>query len=381
MKDRPEASSTWDGRDLKAMFAAATALLEANASQINALNVFPVPDGDTGTNLLFTMRSSMESANKSPGESAAAVAQAMAQGALMGARGNSGVILSQILRGIAKSLDGRSSFGSRELVVAFSEASAAAYRAVSRPVEGTILTVIREAAAAAEARAATDGDDIVAIWGVATVAAREAVAKTPSLLPVLREAGVVDAGGLGLYILMDGAWRHMRGERVTEFAQATAGPWRLAEGSEFSTFEDEEPYGYCTEFLLYGSDLKSEEFRDKIATMGQSVIVVGDEVLLRVHIHALDPGAVLSYATSLGTILQVKVENMEDQHVDFLAMQPDKALVVGDIAIVAVVSGEGLANVFRSLGTAAIVPGGSSMNPSTQELLQAIESVSVDKVI
>ncbi len=370
------------GQELREMFGAATGWLEKSSADIDALNVFPVPDGDTGTNMLLTMRSTIEEAYRAPDRSASAVAYAMAHGALMGARGNSGVILSQILRGLAQKLADKETFTAADLASALKESSAMAYRGISNPVEGTMLTVIKDVAAAVEAAMANNGKDLVAVMETAVNAATESVANTPNLLNVLREAGVVDAGGQGLQTILDGALRYLRGEMeqmrfrkpqiiVTDM-HATKQPQMLA--------ADEIPYGYCTEFLLKGEKLETDKIRKKLEKKGESLIVVGDDSAARIHIHTLDPGSVIEYATGLGTIHQVSIRNMDEQHQDFLEMQKDKGLAM-DTAIVAVVSGEGLSDVFTSLGVTVIVPGGQTMNPSTKDLLQAVEQAASDKVI
>ena len=364
------------------MFAAATGWLEKSSADIDALNVFPVPDGDTGTNMLLTMRSTIEEAYRAPDHSASAVAHAMAHGALMGARGNSGVILSQILRGLAQHLTEKESFTATDLAGALQESAAMAYKGLSNPVEGTMLTVIKDVAAAAQAEAAGNGSDMVAVMEAAVNAAGESVANTPNLLNVLREAGVVDAGGQGLHTILDGALHYLRGEMeqmrfrkpqiiVTDM-HATKLPQMIAAG--------EIPYGYCTEFLLKGEKLAPDKIRKKMEKKGESLIVVGDDTAARIHIHTLEPGDVVSYAGSLGTLHQVSIRNMDEQHHDFLEMRKDKGPAV-DTAIVAVVAGEGLADVFTSLGVTAIVPGGQTMNPSTKDLLQAVEEVASDKAI
>ncbi len=370
------------GQELREMFGAATGWLEKSSADIDALNVFPVPDGDTGTNMLLTMRSTIEEAYRAPDRSASAVAHAMAHGALMGARGNSGVILSQILRGLAQKLADKETFTAADLASALQESSAMAYRGMSNPVEGTMLTVIKDVAAAVEVEVASNGKDLIATMETAVSAASESVANTPNLLQVLREAGVVDAGGQGLQTILDGALRYLRGEMeqmrfrkpqiiVTDM-HATKLPQMIA--------ADEIPYGYCTEFLLKGEKLETDRIRKKLEKKGESLIVVGDDSAARIHIHTLEPGSVIEYATGLGTIHQVSIRNMDEQHQDFLEMQKDKGLAM-DTAIVAVVSGEGLSDVFTSLGVTVIVPGGQTMNPSTKDLLQAVEQAASDKVI
>ncbi|MEE9400562.1 MAG: DAK2 domain-containing protein [Dehalococcoidia bacterium] len=363
-----------DGRDLRGMFSAATRLLERNAQSINTLNVFPVPDGDTGTNMLLTIRAAIEEASRCPDGSAAAVAQAMAKGSLMGARGNSGVILSQIFRGLAEGLDGKHSFNGNDLAAALVESSTLAYKGMSKPVEGTILTVIREVADAAQTGSVSYNGDLLSIMEVIVDEARASVARTPTLLSVLRQAGVVDAGGQGLYVVLEGALRYLRGEQE----EAEIAPVEAAASISQGLAEDAR-YGYCTEFLLQGKDLNLDAVRGKLITIGESVLVVGDESTVRVHLHTFDPGAALSYGASLGTLQQVKVENMDEQHRDFIVAQPQSSAAA--ISTIAVASGEGLTEAFYSIGAAIVIPGGETMNPSVQELLQAVESAPSDKVI
>jgi len=365
------------------MFSAATAWLEKSAADIDALNVFPVPDGDTGTNMLLTMRSTMEEAYQAPDDSASAVAQAMARGALIGARGNSGVILSQIWRGLSQGLAEKESFTGSELADALSQASTVAYKGLSNPVEGTILTVIREAASAAQAHAADVSDDVVSVVEATVSAAKESVANTPSLLPVLMEAGVVDAGGQGLYTILEGALHYLKGE-VEQLKLRR--PWMIASSIPLTAKvpqmvgAEEVPYGYCTNFVIKGQELNPDKLRKRLEKRGQSVIVVGDDSAIRVHIHTLDPGDVMSYVIPLGTLHQINIRNMDEQYRDFLEMQKERMPEV-DTAIVAVVAGDGLCNVFTSLGVTAIVPGGQTMNPSTKDLLQAVDLVVSEKVV
>jgi len=370
------------GQDLREMFAAATTWLEKSAPDIDALNVFPVPDGDTGTNMLLTMRSLIDEAYRAPDRSASAVTQAMAKGALMGARGNSGVILSQIWRGLAAGLADKETFTSSDLADGLLQGSIMAYKGLSNPVEGTILTVIKDAAAAAQAQAASGSNDLISVMEATVNAANESVANTPNLLSVLREAGVVDAGGQGLYTLLEGALHYLKGEveqiqlRKPQIIVSDIHAAKLPE----MIVAEEVPYGYCTEFLLKGKKLDPDKIRAKLDKKGESLIVVGDESTARVHIHTLDPGGVIHYAASLGTMHQVSIRNMDEQHEDYLAMQKERMPEV-EMAIVAVAAGDGLTEVFRSLGAAAIVPGGQTMNPSTKDLLQAVESVASDKAI
>ena len=374
---------TIDGQELKEIVATATNWLEKSASDIDALNVFPVPDGDTGTNMLLTMRSSVDEAYQTDGSDASLVARSIAKGALMGARGNSGVILSQIWRGLAQGLANKESFNGSDFADALQQASTMAYRGISNPVEGTILTVVKDASAASKAQAASEDNDILSVLEAAVNAANESVANTPTLLPVLREAGVVDAGGQGLYTILEGALRYLRGEaEQMQFRKPQIIASNMPQMGKLPQIPavDELPFGYCTEFLLKGEELNPDSVRTRLKKKGQSLIVVGDENTLRVHIHTEKPGAIVNYATSLGTMHQVSIRNMDEQHQDFLEMLKERSLTV-DIATVAVVSGDGLSDVFTSLGATYIVPGGQTMNPSTKDLLQAVRTVASDKVI
>ena len=325
------------------MFAAATAWLEKSAPDIDELNVFPVPDGDTGTNMLLTMRSSVEEAYRAPDHSAAGVAQALAKGALMGARGNSGVILSQIMRGIAEEVDDKEAISSSDLAKALSRAAKVAYKGLSNPTEGTILTVIKDASNTACKTVGKNGKDVVTIMEATVDSARESVANTPSLLPVLKEAGVVDAGGQGLYTILEGALHYLKGE--TEQMQfrkpqviTSSVPLTLRLPEMIAA--DEIPYGYCTEFMIKGEDLDTEKIRTRLVKKGESLIVVGDANTVRVHVHTLDPGNIVHYATTLGTVHQVSIRNMDEQKRDFVASQKEKTMAT-DIATVAVVAGRG----------------------------------------
>jgi DAK2 domain fusion protein YloV len=371
-----------NGQEFKEMLATATSWLEKSAPDIDALNVFPVPDGDTGTNMLLTMRSGVEEIYQSANSSVSSVAQAIAQGALMGARGNSGVILSQIWRGVAQGMKGKKVITGKELAEALTQASKTAYKGISNPTEGTILTVMKDAAAAAR-EAADKSDDAIIVLEAAVEAASESVANTPNLLPALKDAGVVDAGGQGLLTILDGALRYLRGEaEQMQFRkpQIIASSVIAPPQKRYRSGVEENPFGYCTEFLLKGEGMNPDAIRTRLQRKGQSLITVGDNRTVRVHIHTLDPGNVIRYATSLGTMHQVSIRNMDEQHQDFLQMQKERMPEV-DIATIAVVAGDGLSEVFASLGTTAIVHGGQTMNPSTKEILQAVKDVASDKVI
>lgn len=363
-----------NGQGLKRMIMAGTAWLERNVAAINALNVFPVPDGDTGTNMFLTMQAALKAIADSPEHSVSSIAHKIAHGSLMGARGNSGVILSQFFRGIARSLDGKMSFTAADLAAAMVEGSATAYKGVLKPVEGTILTVAHDAAAAAQA-AATTTRDLRHLLERVVEAARISVAHTPELLPVLKSAGVVDAGGQGLYIILEGMLHYLHGETVEA---ATAA---LAEAVDLRPLEG--GYGYDTQFIIQGRDLNVEAIRSHIASLGDSVLVVGDSSLIKVHVHTPTPGAVLDYGIRMGNVSKVIIENLQEQYQEFMAHQPAVSLTeeITDIATVAVAAGRGLTEIFRTLGVSAIVPGGQTMNPSTEEMLQVVNQLGKEQVI
>lgn len=376
--DRPTAAeslpdSVLDGNRLHDALAAGSAWLEQHIDLINSLNVFPVPDGDTGTNMFLTMQAALKETSGLACLTVPTVIQGIAHGALMGARGNSGVILSQILRGMAKVLAHTETVRGSDLARALTEGANTAYKGVIKPVEGTILTVVREAADVAT-KAAAGQDDIRHVLEVAVQEARASVARTPSLLPTLREAGVVDSGGQGLLTFLEGMLKFLRGEEMSlaRIDLALAAPEVSAEGA----------YGYEALFMLKGTDLPVEQIRATLSMMGDSVLAVGDEIAVKVHIHTGRPGAVIDYAISLGSISDVVIENLQAQTEEFRREAPTApAEVLTDTAIVTVASGAGLQEVFRTLGASAIVSGGQTSNPSTEELLKALEGLSASKVI
>lgn len=378
---KTEAKAAVSGRELLRMFSVATDWLEKSAHEIDALNVFPVPDGDTGTNMLLTMRSMLDEANKAEDSTISSISKAMAKGTLMGARGNSGVILSQILLGISEVFSGKEEADADTLSEAFTLASQRAYKGLANPVEGTILTVMNDIAQAVKKRVERGDVDIKAVIEAAVQGAKESVANTPNLLPVLKESGVVDAGGQGLYTIFDGVLRYLNGE--AESMKTRKPQIIVAEIPSLipvSLKPPEEPFGYSTEFILTGERLNPDRIKEDIMRFGRNIIVVGDEATVKVHIHASDPGRIIRYAIRLGTLHQISIRNMDEQYADFLKMQRERLPQV-DIAVVAVVAGSGLTEVFKSLGTSTIVSGGKTMNPSTRDLLQAVEAAPSDNVI
>lgn len=361
------------------MFRTGTNLLNNNAPAVNALNVFPVPDGDTGTNMLLTMQSAMAEANLCTDNDASAVAQAMAKGALMGARGNSGVILSQVFRGIAQGLEEKKSFTGMDMAKALVKASRAAYDAMSKPAEGTMLTVIREASEVAQATSYAGYYDLRLIMEAAVKEAKESVIRSPDLLPVLKESGVVDAGGQGLALILEGLLFYLQGKEIeAEDSILERQPSAILAQPR----EGKPTYGYCTEFLIHGEAIDLNQIRETLSGIGDSLLVVGDETTARVHVHTFDPGAAISYGITVGTLKQIKINNMEDQHREFVAAQSGKTRqYLGKVSAVPVVSGDGLVQVFGSLGATQVIAGGETMNPSVQEMVRAVESVPTDEVI
>lgn len=399
--DAPLASITQlDGLELKRIFSASANWLEQHAPYVNSLNVFPVPDGDSGTNMLLTMQAAIREVDHSSSHSAGEISSALAHGALLGARGNSGVILSQIIRGFARRLDARASIDTTEFAAAMVEGSRTAYKGVVKPVEGTILTVVREASDAATL-AASSSDDFIRVFERTVEAARFSVMRTPDLLPVLKEAGVVDAGGQGLLVILEGCLKCLKGEPLKEINLGLT-------AEHLERISRDEGWGYDIQFHIRGPGLQVDEIRDRISSMGESALIVGDDTLVKVHVHAPNPGDIVKYGAEQGSLVNVTIENMQEQYVDFMAghtadqrlgaenlrvtdpsskvsggisNQAFKAEEIAGIATIAVAPGKGLARIFQSLGVGAIVSGGPTMNPSTQDLLDAINKVDADKVL
>jgi DAK2 domain fusion protein YloV len=341
--------------------------------------------------MLLTMRSAVQETERADSSDVSEVAHAAAQGALMGARGNSGVILSQILRGISRSLDNQPTLTGPRLAAALVEGSRLAYKGVNRPVEGTILTVAREAATTAE-RAASVDPDLRFILQQAVHAADEAVALTPTLLPVLAQAGKVDSGGKGLFYILEGMYRELTEQPVeTERAEPAAIPVTAARSTKGQRELPEVVYGFDVQCLIEGNDLDVDAIRDRISAMGDYPLVEGDSNLVKVHVHVPDPGVPLSYAVSLGFITDVVVENMDDMHVPEAPVEMAEAGAITDAdaalanisgpGVIVVAQGEGVAEVFRSLGAHVIISGGQTMNPSTKDILDAVRRLPVEDII
>ncbi len=351
--------------------------LEANRQRIDDLNVYPVPDGDTGTNLTLTVRAIVEALEKSDADGAEAVARELSRAALMGARGNSGVIFSQIVRGFADVLGERDPIDDPMIARAFRSASDAAYRAVRRPVEGTMLTVIREMAEAAES---PEARSLARPELLAHIVARgeESLARTPDLLAVLKEAGVVDAGGAGLLEIIRGVRAAVVGEEMPE--AAAVGPSSSVDAIHGELSE----YRYCTVFVVEGTDLDAEELERGLERLGDSLLVVGDSTALKVHVHTDDPGAALGLGTAGGTIDGVEIADMHRQTLEReerLASGSLEGLPTLETGVVVVAPGEGNRRLFKSLRATRVIEGGQTMNPSTEEIVAAVDATPATEVI
>ncbi|MHB0876358.1 MAG: DAK2 domain-containing protein [Anaerolineae bacterium] len=360
-----------DATGVRRALSACLAWLEQHAEAINALNVFPVPDGDTGTNMVLTLRGAVAEAQSVGGHSAGEVLKAAAHGALMGARGNSGVILSQLLRGVSQPLAEALLIAPKLLADAFASARDTAYQGVMRPVEGTILTVAKEVAAATTRAARNESVDFRQLLAVATDSARHAVAATPTQLQVLADAGVVDAGGQGLFVILEGLYRYANGMGV-EYNGHLHGSVDLA-----AFGPQQEEYGYDTQFIIHGRSLDVDQIREALSSLGDSLLVVGDGTAVKVHIHTDRPGDPLNYGITLGSVRDVVIENMQEQYQTFIATRAAEraAATAKKVGIVAVAQGEGFRRVLESLGADVIVEGGQTMNPSVEELLAAATSL------
>ena len=380
----PAKATGVDGQLFKRALLGSLSWLAANHEEVNRLNVFPVPDGDTGTNMLLTLQSAVEDVKESNAAEVSKIAKLASHGSLMGARGNSGVILSQIFRGFARAVEGKSALTPAELAAAFEEAANAAYRAVNKPTEGTILTVAREAGRAAATAASTPEANVPRVIAAAAAGARSAVLKTPSQLQILRDAGVVDAGGFGLQLILEGMLKSVEESEPALAAMAeTKRP--VSPASQVSLDLPEGGWGYCTEFLIEGNGLDTDLIRGQIESLGNSVLVVGEPELVKVHVHTDDPTGVINLAGGYGKILKLNVGDMSTQHRRILesegAAGKSRPPRPNGAGLAAVVAGRGLVEIFRGLGVDAIIEGGQTMNPSTQDMLTAIESVPYDEVI
>lgn len=376
-----------DGYLLKQLALAGLNWLDTNQEKVNQLNVFPVPDGDTGTNMFLTMRKACEPLVSLDEGHAGKVCKMIAAGALLGARGNSGVILSQWWRGFAEALENHAQFDSVIFAVACQNAVERAYKAVVKPVEGTILTVTRQAMEAVVEKARTEAD-LNRLIDVKVDAAYNALKHTPDLLPVLKDAGVVDSGGQGWTYIIEGMLKQVKGESLRPSAWDTSSPKEPDAWQEALVPEDEEGYGYDVQFLMRGKDLDVDTVRGAIDALGWSTLVVGDENLIKVHVHVHDPGEPISYAIKQGAALDdVVVENMQAQYQDYVVERAGReGAVSGEpvtgVAVVTVAPSAGLRTLFtRDLGAAYAIGGGQTMNPSTEDFLVALKQLPNSEVI
>ena len=370
----------------KTLVASAAAALKERKEEVNRLNVFPVPDGDTGTNMSLTMDVVVAELAKLPEDASIADAcHAITHGSLMGARGNSGVILSQILRGLCEGVDGAQEWNAELVATALERSVVVAFQAVRKPVEGTILTVLRDTAEAARAIADSDATLAEAL-SRSSAAAFDSVRRTPELLPVLKENGVVDAGGFGLAILIEGFVAAAL-EKSVVIADVSSAAAPLLHVLPVDDWDDQE-YLYCTEFLLFGDGLNTDDLDSYVSGIGGSELVVGGDGEFKIHVHTNDPGAVLEHMTSLGEVAEVHINNMRRQTRDrdrkLVAEEAQTSHAAGPtkpLGFVAVAAGSGLAEILRSLGADVVVSGGQTMNPSTKDIADAIAAVPADKVV
>jgi DAK2 domain fusion protein YloV len=374
--------TAWDTETFLQVVRAAAAWLERNRERINALNVFPVPDGDTGDNMMLTLRGALKALESKEPASLADACDALAEGALQGSRGNSGVILSQMLAGFAAALRDADRVTPQVLAAAFLRAAEEGFKAHSEPVEGTMMTVMRDVAHTATALAAQPLSLAEFLQAVLDEA-RESVERTQTLLPRLQQAGVVDAGGEGIAVLLEGVVRFFSGEPLD--ALVIAGASHQAANLDELDMSEEDRFGYCTNFLLSGEDIDVDAFRRMVLGLGRSALVVGNSRAVKVHVHTEQPGEIITRALQLGTLHQLKLDNMDDQYRDLLvakrraeASTPPRSVAT---ALVAVVAGDGFRRLFEHDAGAIVVAGGQSMNPSTGDLLEAIERAPGEAVV
>lgn len=376
-----------NGEHLYYMMSNAANKLELQSEYVNSLNVFPVPDGDTGTNMSMTFRAAVKEIEGMDNKNIGEVSKKLAKGALMGARGNSGVILSQILRGISKGLEGKEEADASEFANALLEGSKSAYKAVMRPTEGTILTIVRTAG---EVAVALKEDNITELMREVCRESKIMLDKTPEMLPALKKAKVVDSGGMGLLIILQGMQEALENglKLTTGTPQAVKSSVAKAQRSETMSEEDIK-FGYCTEFIILGDSNHAEEFKSKVINKGDSLVVVGYEDVIKVHIHTNNPGKVLEEAVKFGELSKIKIDNMREEHREMLegmyeeVAETEESVAAGEFkkyAFISVAMGEGMKNIFKDLGVDYVIEGGQTMNPSTQDMLEAIEKLNAEHI-
>ena len=389
--------NTINAGQFKEMIQAASTRLNSRAEYVNSLNVFPVPDGDTGTNMGMTITNGAKAVSDKHAETVGDVAAVLSKGLLMGARGNSGVILSQIFRGFGQVIKDETEFTGANLASAFQNGMEVAYKAVMKPVEGTILTVARGAAAFA-GKKATESDDAIDVLKAALEGAKVALAKTPDMLPVLKEVGVVDSGGQGLVYILEGFVAAATGEYLdSEEFQATPAVMDEMVNAEHHksvaghVATEDIKFGYCTEIMVglgqgptVTKSFDYDEFRNYLNEIGDSLLVVNDDEIVKVHVHTEDPGIVMQEGLKYGALVKVKVDNMREQHdaqVIKEATAPKKAAEIKEFGVIAIAAGEGLAKIFKDMGVDYVISGGQTMNPSTEDIVKATEIVNARNVI
>lgn len=376
-----------NGEHLYYMMSNAANKLELQSEYVNSLNVFPVPDGDTGTNMSMTFRAAVKEIEGMNNKNIGEVSKKLAKGALMGARGNSGVILSQILRGISKGLEGKEEADASEFANALLEGSKSAYKAVMRPTEGTILTIVRTAG---EVAVALKEEDITELMREVCRESKIMLDKTPEMLPALKKAKVVDSGGMGLLIILQGIQEALENDLkvTTGTPQVVKSSVAKAQRSENMSEEDIK-FGYCTEFIILGDATHAEDFKSKVIDKGDSLVVVGYEDVIKVHIHTNNPGKVLEEAVKFGELSKIKIDNMREEHREMLEgiydeeAETEESVAAGEFkryAFISVAMGEGMKNIFKDLGVDYVIEGGQTMNPSTQDMLEAIEKLNAEHI-
>ncbi len=384
-----------DGNLLKIILESAALMLEENKEEVNSLNVFPVPDGDTGTNMLLTIKSALKQGLQVDENNASKVALAASQGSLMGARGNSGVILSQLFRGLASGIGDNEKIDSKIMAEALKKAADTAYKAVMKPTEGTILTVARECGERAM-EIYNLHEDLADLMEEVIKHGNDVLKKTPDMLPVLKQAGVVDAGGKGLIYIFSGALQALRGETVLSVPRIDKiPPVKEAPKRREYIETDDIKFGYCTEFMINTVNGDTESFRDELAIFGDSLLVVGGEGLIKVHVHTNNPGQVLEKALLVGELSDIKIDNMRYQHEEVLLKDElnsirdnpevdqtiEKTIEKQKYSVVAISVGEGIDRLFKDLNVDVLVSGGKTMNPSTEDIISAIDKTNGDHVI
>ncbi len=385
-----------DGKRLAEMIIQGANHLAVNAKYVDALNVFPVPDGDTGTNMSLSMTSGAKEVKQNVQEHIGKVGSALSKGLLMGARGNSGVILSQLFRGFSKAIEQKSVINGIDFAHAFEAGVESAYKAVMKPVEGTILTVAKDAAKKA-VQAAAKHEDMIYIMGEVVKEAKASLDRTPELLPVLKEVGVVDSGGQGLVFIYEGFLAELKGEKLSDVPEIMPTMDELVSAEHHRNIQghihtEDIVYGYCTEFLVRLDKKKSfseDTFRRELSQYGDSLLVISDDDVVKIHIHSEEPGNVLNYGQSYGSLIKMKIENMREQHSIIVGEKhsalketmPELPKEKQKVGIVAVSMGSGIAELFKSIGAGVVIEGGQTMNPSTEDIVKAINSVHAETVI